>query len=241
MVCWTGSGFPVLVLHSLGLGVWSWCWEDTEQLTHSAGWNRIQGESTKLLRDGKMRVGWALVERPRCKKSILSSNSKVRLIFLGTLGDEAGMFCWWQALTTGKWASVVICFSSSVLSPKTAWKKMQLADDFRIKTVQLVGSSVAEERKLRSEPGKQAWLPYMHSIGWVPAVSKIPCGSAIYFISPSIKIVTIIVDPTLRKRKLMLREARPSFGEKQNCKAQIWIKGWLVYKDLFANLGSLLT
>lgn len=42
---------------------------------------------------------------------------------------------------------------------------MQLADDFRIKTVQLVGSSVAEERKLRSEPGKQAWLPYMHSIG----------------------------------------------------------------------------
>lgn len=121
-----------------------------------------------------MRVGWALVERPRCKKPILSSNSKVRLIFLGILGDEAGMLCWWQALTTGKWASVVICFSSSVLSPKTVWKKMQLADDFRIKTVQLIGGSVAEERKLWREPGKQAWPTCIHSIGRVPGVSKIP-------------------------------------------------------------------
>lgn len=64
--------------------------------------SRIQEESTGLLRDGKMRVGWALVEKPRGKKPTLSSKSKVRLIFLGTPGDAAGMLCQWQALTTGK-------------------------------------------------------------------------------------------------------------------------------------------
>lgn len=52
--------------------------------------NRIQEERTRLMRDGKLRVGWALEERPRGKRLILSSKSKVRLIFLGTPGDGAG-------------------------------------------------------------------------------------------------------------------------------------------------------
>lgn len=55
--------------------------------------NRIREERTRLMRDGKLWVGWALEERPRGKRIILSSKSKVRLIFLGTPGDGAGELC----------------------------------------------------------------------------------------------------------------------------------------------------
>lgn len=88
----------------------------------------------------------------------------------------------------------------------------------------VIGASVAEERKLGSEPGKQAGPSFIHSIGGVPPVLKIPYGSAVYFISTSIKIVIIITDPTLQKRKLMLRKAKPGLREKQKCRDQIWIK-----------------
>lgn len=98
MGCGTGSVALVHLLCTHGLKGSGRDSSDAQGTQNSSptlqpGKEQVQEENTRLMRDGKLRVGWALEERPRGKRLILSSKSKVRLIFLGTPGDAAGELC----------------------------------------------------------------------------------------------------------------------------------------------------
>lgn len=67
--------------------------QGTHYSSHTLQPGKEQDSGREYQADGKLRVGWALEERPRGKRLILSSKSKVRLIFLGTSGDAAGELC----------------------------------------------------------------------------------------------------------------------------------------------------